>query len=205
MNWSTIWEKVRPVASRLLAIPVAAALTWLTAKYTIELDAQTRAAYTKQIVDAILQIVAEFTTIYFATHRIGSVFLNPTDAASPKVAKAATALPGHGERTTLGARLDAAAQAVGPKPTITNAVPIPRPDFAKPEPVVVADVTKPAAKKRAPRKKKEPSDVVKLRRETDIKPDESARGFQDFTPTATDLPRTIAPRPRLADDDKGVL
>jgi hypothetical protein len=78
----TLPDTLRPFLSRIIAVLVAAGVSWLTVHGVLNLDEATR----HDFVDSIVGLLAEFTTIYFATHRLADKKFNPSDAASKHLA-----------------------------------------------------------------------------------------------------------------------
>lgn len=183
----TIPDWLRPILSRVIASVVASALAWLARK---GIDLGLSDADTTRFTDGVMYVVLSLWGVAYAViHKAISVRINPTDAASPAIATAATGPLGGGERTALGAKLDAAAHPTEPpkEPPTTSAWPgetqrfSPRPiqpelvqrppelrratDAAIPaiEPSEPVTAPPPKPKKpRAPRKKKDPADVIRI-------------------------------------------
>lgn len=107
----TIPNWLRPVLARILAVPIAALIAYLTARFALGLDDKTQAQVTTQIVEIVITIVGTFVGAYAASHKLISVKINPTDAASPVMSTTATGPLGAGQRTQLAEGMQAMATA----------------------------------------------------------------------------------------------
>lgn len=99
-------DVLRPYLARLIAVPVAALITWATAKYALDLDKKTIEQMTGQIVEILLLIIGQFSALYAVIHRYIGARVNPSDAAAASMASVATGKMGDGERTRLAGVLD---------------------------------------------------------------------------------------------------
>jgi len=94
---------IRPVMARLVASAVAAGVAYLARKgIDIGLGEPGQAQLSEGVTSILLGIGL---AVYSLVHRAVSAKTNPTDAAAPTIAKAATGPLGAGDRTNLGAAL----------------------------------------------------------------------------------------------------
>jgi hypothetical protein len=71
---------LRPILARLIASVIAAFAAWLNNKYGVTLDAETTSGL-------VAVMLGSFGIVYALAHRLIDAKVNPTDAASPAVAK----------------------------------------------------------------------------------------------------------------------
>jgi hypothetical protein len=71
---------LRPILARLIASVIAAFAAWLNNKYGVTLDAETTSGL-------VAVMLGSFGIVYAVAHRVIDAKVNPTDAASPSVAK----------------------------------------------------------------------------------------------------------------------
>ncbi len=183
MNTPTLPDWLRPVLSRIVAAAIAAAISYGVRK---GIDLGLSADEQRHISEGVLAVITGVSlSAYALAHKWISTKVNPTDAAAPAIASAATAPLGTGDRERVGEYLEAVAEGVTPPPALPIA----------PDPAPVVRVRK--ARRKRP--KIEPTDA-----DASAIENPPASGFADFIPPAPDM-RAYAPRPKLADHDRGVL
>jgi hypothetical protein len=182
MNTPTLPDWLRPVLSRVIASIVAAAIAYGVRK---GIDLGLSDDEQRHISEGVLAVITGVSlSAYALAHKWISTKVNPTDAAAPAIASAATAPLGTGARERVGEHLEAVAEGVTPPPALPT----------DPDPAPVVRVRK--ARRKRP----------KVEPEADASAIENppASGFAEFQPAAPDM-RAYAPRPKLADHDRGVL
>lgn len=78
---------LRPILARLVGSFVGALAVWFASKYGIIIPDEVKGELTQNAVALMLLV---FGIVYSLVHRAVSVKVNPTDTASPAIAKAVT-------------------------------------------------------------------------------------------------------------------
>jgi hypothetical protein len=124
MNGIPDW--IRPVWSRIVAAAVAAGVAYLTRKgIDLGLGDQAQTQLSEGLASVLLGVLL---AVYSLAHRAISAKTNPTDAASPSIASAASGPLGAGERSNLGAAFQQMATGETPATTVTPDVPATAPN-----------------------------------------------------------------------------
>ena len=106
-NGMGIPDVVRTILARIVAAAIAAGATYLTRKgIDLGLGDQAQSQLSEGVTSVLLGVLL---AVYGLAHRAISARINPTDAASPSIAKDATGPFGEGQRTALGNALQQAA------------------------------------------------------------------------------------------------